>query len=644
MTAMKLSMPYIFKKIYNDVAIFCQPKELKLGYLNTNHLYHAQSVVFINNDQNLLNLDFLVVADTRLTNAVKTNELESKLFNWKMIKRMDSNDGIVHMGLLMLKSNKCNYGDIVRNIEEKIYFKQEKGKKINRIQIMTASFINFNITCAFVYVRKTPSEAETYRLEKFLKPFHLVMGDLNLDAQRSEDDKKLKILCETRKKVLNEITTIRFNQLDHILLNCDLFPEFFATCFRNHTTDHYTTVLRIAAPGNSKTELCKKVINFDQEHWTKLPRKRNNLEVNESESERSEQIKKRKESIFKRQSHTPNIEKATKKQKMMMQDEHRTFKNRDAESCWINSCLQMILTAMDYQDNLEQSGSSLWNQLNFLLKKGNSLSLDPLPIRDTLFKIEKQRIVDEGVIPVNRLFGLGYSAIFQQKNLLMDPSDFNRLGQQDCKDFFICLSQNKQHWYDVYSLFKIDSISYTTCSVCSHVSRQGEMSQSTYFLFECPSEDMSMSEYVDKKLNKYKPVFDWRDEDGCQRKVMGKNSTRIKKMDQTNFLIIILDRLISIDGNLEILQRRMTLGNNVLLHDIDGNSGLFKPIAVIHHSGEVIGNTTRGHYQADVLDKSSGHWFRTSDDELPQKINQEGVTDQGYIFLYMKFQGDNQDI
>ena len=110
-------------------------------------------------------------------------------------------------------------------------------------------------------------------------------------------------------------------------------------------------------------------------------------------------------------------------------------------------------------------------------------------------------------------------------------------------------------------------------------------------------------------------------------------------MNQTENLILILSRLVrSVDGNLEILKKRVPLGNNILLNDSQGNSGLFKPIAVIHHSGDVIENTTRGHYRADVLDKSSGHWFRTSDDEPPIRISKEAVTEQGYIFLYKKIQ------
>ena len=130
------------------------------------------------------------------------------------------------MGLIMLQSCTSKEENIVRNLSEKKHFKTGKGR-----QVMTASFMKNHVTSAFVYIRQIPSEAETRRLETFLKSYDLFMGDLNLDTYRAEDQQKIKILCEKRSKVLNEITTVRFNQLDHVLLDCTLFPDFFTTSF-----------------------------------------------------------------------------------------------------------------------------------------------------------------------------------------------------------------------------------------------------------------------------------------------------------------------------------------------------------------------------------------------------------------------------
>ena len=109
-------------------------------------------------------------------------------------------------------------------------------------------------------------------------------------------------------------------------------------------------------------------------------------------------------------------------------------------------------------------------------------------------------------------------------------------------------------------------------------------------------------------------------------------------MNKTQNLIFVINRLINVDGNLEIIRRKVALGGNVFLTDVEGNSGMFSPIAVIHHSGEVVNNTTMGHYQADVLGRVSNQWFRTSDDEAPAKIQKNEVTKEGYIFVYKKLQ------
>ena len=53
------------------------------------------------------------------------------------------------------------------------------------------------------------------------------------------------------------------------------------------------------------------------------------------------------------------------------------------------------------------------------------------------------------------------------------------------------------------------------------------------------------------------------------------------------------------------------------------------------HIGDVQGNETSGHYKADVRNLD-GNWYRTSDDMMPQKIIENDVSDQGYIFLYKK--------
>ena len=128
----------------------------------------------------------------------------------------------------------------------------------------------------------------------------------------------------------------------------------------------------------------------------------------------------------------------------------------------------------------------------------------------------------------------------------------------------------------------------------------------------------------------------WKDEDGCNRYTRGKNSLRIEDISKLRNLIVVLHRLIKVDGHIEIVHKKVPLGGEILIEDLHEKSGLFKPIAIIHHDGGVIGNTTRGHYRADVLNKNSKQWFRTSDDESPKLITRHEITKEGYIFPYTK--------
>ena len=72
-----------------------------------------------------------------------------------------------------------------------------------------------------------------------------------------------------------------------------------------------------------------------------------------------------------------------------------------------------------------------------MIKKENTYALDPLPIRDIIIQKEKERIRRKKIAPVNRLFDLGNMEIFEDQNILMASSGIRRLGQQDCKDFFL---------------------------------------------------------------------------------------------------------------------------------------------------------------------------------------------------------------
>ena len=237
LNTMKLSVPYIFKKLYLSDEIFDEPaKEMKIGYVNINELYTGMSDTFLNNDENLLNLDILAVADTRLEDKQTTDELKRRLSNWNILCRFDANDGRKHMGLLLLQSKSSTRLEIKKEtIECKKWTEEQKGNVLVFAQHILLSIKDLQIS--FIYIRETPSMRDIQRINKTLHSANLIMGDLNLDPNRDNDYEKLAVLTGNfKKRVLHETTFRWGNQLDHIILQNDLYPDHFCTSYTNHTT------------------------------------------------------------------------------------------------------------------------------------------------------------------------------------------------------------------------------------------------------------------------------------------------------------------------------------------------------------------------------------------------------------------------
>ena len=84
---------------------------MKIGYLNINGLLDANHFEYVNEDKNLLNLDLLALAETKLTRETENIDIQNALTNFYLVQRFDSNDGKKHMGLLLISPKKSKYKD-----------------------------------------------------------------------------------------------------------------------------------------------------------------------------------------------------------------------------------------------------------------------------------------------------------------------------------------------------------------------------------------------------------------------------------------------------------------------------------------------------------------------------------------------------
>ena len=616
--AMKICSPYNFKKICLDIPIFKDPEdELKIGYININSVLEGQSDELLNQDENLLALDFLVVADTRLTKKTKTEQLCGKFSNWRILKRFDADDGIDHMGLMLLSSSKSKKEKLIVNLFKKQWQKPKGSKNMICAQLLSVKFTNGH-QVGFIYIRETPTFSDAERIAKDLTHLDIIMGDLNLNTNKDEDKKKLdKLISMDKERVLHEITTNSNNQLDHILISKDLKQDHYCTSFNNFTTDHRVITIRLAKEGNNLSDKFHNMINFNRDLHTKVPHQDNPLSLG-----RPCEMKTIKRKI------DNDVNVAPKKKR----NQFRSFRNPDMESCWLNCCMQLMLCAFDHMSNQDAEDKSDFWKVLWNMKEVENCSLNPMPVRDILIQRERQRIVEESVVPQNRLFHFAGTHTTDMISL-QSISESSRIGQQDCKDFFLSLWENRHYWPDVCSLFNISLLKFTTCLSCGQDSIPNSHSEPFLFL-DCPQEDMNMNEFVNLQLNE-PTLVDWKDEDGCGKKTTGNRFQRLRNLDNQEFIILIVQRLNQDQGGpLTINNTGLQVTPTIDLKKTENNFVQFEPIAVIHHDGYVFGNDTRGHYMADILDKSTNQWMRTSDDAEPEVI--ESVSRQGYIFLYRR--------
>ena len=221
-----------------------------------------------------------------------------------------------------------------------------------------------------------------------------------------------------------------------------------------------------------------------------------------------------------------------------------------------------------------------------------------------------------------------------------------RIGQQDCREFFYCINQNREIWADVFNLFKVRTLSETECSSCGNISKQEvSANERTIISLQCPTTPVNMKDYLEDQFTGFLEVENWRDEKGCGKKVIGRSRTKIFNINETNYIVFILERLLQVDDQLHIMNTKVHVNpdEEVNLIDVGGKIGKFLPLAIIHHSGGVLEQTTYGHYQADVINKVTRTWFRTSDNDQPKELNASGLTKKGYIFLYKKVPEMDED-
>ena len=295
---------------------------------------------------------------------------------------------------------------------------------------------------------------------------------------------------------------------------------------------------------------------------------------------------------------------------------------------------------MDFEEAISQNESELWQKLIALKRATSSNPLDPADIKRCLIMTEKNRSESSNILPENQLFSVGNLSLQNLKQM--------KIGQQDAKEFFMCLDENQQQWIDVFNIFKLGVLSETECSHCGNVSRQENCYNLTsYIRLDCPQEDTTLRAYFEMKMNGFELRQNWRDENGCNKVTTGRYRSKIADIRDTKYLVFVVERLMKVDNQLLIRDTKIKAEVNecISIEDSKGRNAIFTLLCITHHTGHIIDSSdTHGHYCADVKNFNNSKWYRTSDSNQPLDVTNSGLTNNGYIFLFKKIAIDRVDI
>ena len=359
-----------------------------------------------------------------------------------------------------------------------------------------------------------------------------------------KQEKIMKLCHEQKISILNEITrSMSGNQLEYIMVDKDLIENCFVTSYNNFISDHKSIIARIGSSGNELMDDIKERIMFDRDSHLKA----RHTPEDQFKTPPSHNNRKEASTAYDQRHVNPSF--------------NRRFKNPDMATCWLNSCLQLILTAMDYDEYSTSTYSSeLGKELIHIQSESKIRSVDPSVVKDIIMATEDTRIA-------TRLSDLSYR-IFDKNQLNIQSHQITNLrldlgkGQQCVRDFFLCLNENLISWPDVYSTLSFDLSHSSECTTCKH--KNISNTTQLYLELPVPPTNSDLKDYVEEFLNEGS-MFGVHCQDGCKSFTQKMKWTSITKVEDVKFLTVILTRGIETLDGYELIRNKIKSSNNVLI-------------------------------------------------------------------------------
>ena len=323
-------------------------------------------------------------------------------------------------------------------------------------------------------------------------------------------------------------------------MNFELLSEnVFVTSFNNFISDHKSITARIGLDGNQFTKEIKVRLSFDSESHLKAKQSWTNQQDDTSESSSNEgssaeeSMGKSLSSVFRRK-----------------------IDNPDMSSCWLNACLQLLLTAFDHSEPNFEFYSELGKEL---LKINDQSSIDPTNIKDIIVFAEETRISLRKSEVMSTIKDLDE----QQRQLRNIDQVYLNLGsgQQCVRDFFICLNENVSNWIDLYEFICFHTVDTTMCLQCQHKNESHQ--RQIYIEMEVPPEGSTLSNFVEEQFNgSY--LVDYNCE-SCNMSSEAEKRLVLNSVENTNFVIVLLRRSVLGDEGNRIIKNKINAVDNLRL-------------------------------------------------------------------------------
>jgi hypothetical protein len=263
--------------------------------------------------------------------------------------------------------------------------------------------------------------------------------------------------------------------------------------------------------------------------------------------------------LYEDSKHEDEDQTEAQKNKATKQTFRRKFRNSDLTTCWLNSCLQLVLIAMDHSGSNESLTSELGMELK-RLQNNRDHSLDSTGIKHILVTTEDTRIatrISEMVLEVDGPYELEHRT---QKNENMRLNLLN--GQQCVRDFFLCLNENFVSWPDLFLRFGFKITHSTKCCTCSQVN-QSETTQ-MYLELQVPPDCSNLNEYIENYLNSSSAVGAYC-ENQCKKLVQSEKRSTLTTAGETEFIIVILTRAIETLDGFQLNRNRIKATDDVFI-------------------------------------------------------------------------------